>query len=438
MDLNHTEHIHKKETGTEENKILLWCSYCGQKYRLGKKLAGKTGTCDECHNEFAIPYVSQTEPKLKKTISFLCEHCDTKLLKPQELAGIGINCHECGNKIIVPEAAIEEDSPANLLEPFIVAETTRTDITAISSEAEIEPEEDRILFWCNHCGQKYRLPQYLVGKAGVCIKCQNYLFIPHASQTKPDLEDKIVFPCKYCGQKLRKAQRLVDTEVKCHKCRRRVIVPKKSKISSLPQIGSRPEERILFWCRYCAQKYRLPQNLAGKTGTCDRCQKSFIIPQTSQTKADLQKTIIFPCEHCGKDLWETQELAGVKVQCSRCGEESIVPEKQINSEKIFAVSSSAKTAAINLLASEQPIRPSKAKAIAAISSSISLTKDAVKTPVIHKRQITITNNPPIIYRIKNYFHKKKKKSFISTIFFVFIDNIVDAYESSRLSKKTFL
>jgi RNase P subunit RPR2 len=420
----------------EEDRILFWCNHCGQKYRLPRRLDGKTGVCIKCQNYLFIPHVSQTKPELKKTVSFPCEHCGKKQLKAQELAGTEISCYECGKNNIVPEKSKKSlakiVNPIRLLEPFLVAETTRTDLPL---------PEDKILFWCSHCGQKYCLPQNLDGKAGICTKCQSYLFIPHVSQTKPNLEKTVVFPCKHCGQKLRKTRKLIGTEISCSNCSKKNLVPEKSKISSLPKSGSAPEDRILFWCSYCAQKYRLPQHLAGKTGTCDRCQKKFIIPQESQTKPELQKTIIFPCEHCDKDLWETQELAGTEIRCGRCGEESIVPEKpgteQINPEKTFGVSNAAKIAAKDLLVTERSTQTSK-KATSEISSLLSLSENAAKAPLSYKKQIIITDNPPTIHKLKNHFNKKAGKSFISAMFVTFIDYVIDRHESGRRLSKPFI
>lgn len=457
-----------KSESPKDEKILFWCNCCGQKYRLPRHLDGKSGVCSKCRNFLFIPHVSQSKPELKKTISFPCEHCGKKQLKTQELAGTETTCYHCSKKYIVPaksrKSLIQIVNPISLLEPFLVAETTRTDIPI---------PDDKILFWCSHCGQKYRLPRNLNGKAGICTKCQNYLFIPHVSQTKPKMEWSVVFPCKYCGQKLRKARKLAGTEVKCKHCSRNVIVPEKSKISVLAQKGSSPEERILFWCSYCAQKYRLPQHLAGKTGTCDNCQKHFVIPKVSQIKPDLKKTIVFPCADCGKTLWEGEDLTGVEVQCSRCGEGNIVPDK---SDRTLARKSQSE----NLLGS--PVIPRsmpgdplsvglstelKIKAKAEVKATIkaqrsSSTKDISKndsastaelaakaaieksdTSKINsapsrKTQIVITDNPPIIHKLKHYFHEKAEKYFIFAMLVIVIDYIIDSFEAERHPSKSFI
>jgi len=554
----------KIETPVEDNNIIMWCSYCGQKYRLRKELAGKTGTCDECQNEFVIPHVSQTKAEMEQAISFSCKKCNKKLLRPLKLAGKEITCHECGEKNIVPETIIEEESPLDLLEPFIVAETTRTDITAVRPASETQDkEENKILFWCNHCGQKYRLPSRLNGKAGVCSKCKNYLFIPHASQAKPTLkktisfpckkcgktqlkgqelvgkeincykcgesnivpekskkslknkvnplsllepflvaettqtdlvmpEDKIlfwcshcgqkyrlprtldgkagictkcdnylfiphvsqekpkkeisiVFPCKYCGERIRKSRKLIGEEVKCGKCSKRVIVPEKSKITALAKVGSKPEERILFWCSYCSQKYRLPKHLTGKTGTCDKCQKRFTIPAESQSKPILKDTIAFNCEHCGKELWEDQELIGCETQCTRCGEENFVPEKskktfmqKLETGNFFA--NTPKTMVgdpVKAMFSpdSQTVTKSSSKRsrdISKIAAEISAAKPS------HKKELKLTDKLPTIHRIRNYVHEKAEKYLIFAMLVNVIDNIVDKLDAKQHPAKPFV
>ena len=199
-----------------------------------------------------------------------------------------------------------------------------------SKEIEVLDESnsgEKILFWCDECGQKYRLPQDCAGKTGICFRCQAYLFIPSKSQEKPVPTKMIVFACAHCGSKQRKLRKLIGTEAKCDECGEKNIVPKKSRTSSLPQNGDAPDTRILFWCAYCGQKYRLPKHLAGKPGNCDRCNNDFTIPNESQAKPTLRETIIFPCEHCGQKQWKAIEQVGEKIECDKCGEGNTVPEE---------------------------------------------------------------------------------------------------------------
>ena len=187
-------------------------------------------------------------------------------------------------------------------------------------------EDEKILFWCPECGQKYRLPKDSAGETGVCFKCQNYIFIPSKSQEQATPSKKILFACVHCGSKQQKARKYIGIEVKCNECGKDNVVPEKSKISSLSKKGDVPEEKILFWCHYCGQKYRLPKHLAGKSGNCDRCQNDFIIPTESQEKAILQKTSVFPCEHCGQKQWKAREQIGEEFECGGCSNKSIIPD----------------------------------------------------------------------------------------------------------------
>jgi RNase P subunit RPR2 len=187
--------------------------------------------------------------------------------------------------------------------------------------------EEKILFWCPECGQKYRLPKDSAGETGICFKCQAYLFIPSKSQEKPPPTKVILFACKHCGSKQRKARKLIGSEEKCSECGEKNIVPEKSKTSALPKDGNLPEEKILFWCHYCGQKYRLPQHLAGKPGNCDRCHNDFVIPNKAESKPIVKETIIFPCEHCGQKQWKPVKLIGEETKCAKCGGENTVPEE---------------------------------------------------------------------------------------------------------------
>jgi RNase P subunit RPR2 len=416
----------------KDDKILFWCNHCGQKYRLPKKLYGKTGVCSNCKNYIFIPHVSQSKPQLKETVSFPCENCGKIQLKAKELAGTEVSCYECGHNNIVPAKSIkpkDTEDQASLLDSFLAVETTRSDL--------IIPE-DKILFWCSHCGQKYRLPRNLYGKAGICTKCQNYIFIPRVSQTTPPKEKSIVFPCKYCGKKQVKSRKLIGEELNCDKCHRRIIVPAKSQISSLAKAGSKLEDRITFWCGYCGQKYRLPEHLAGKSGTCDKCQKRFVIPDESQDKPNMKRTVVFPCEHCGKRLWEEKELAGTVTECVRCGEENVVPERssislldKLESSHFFKIGSQPASMVGDPIVGAS----TKRKAKPAVDSPEALAGEAEPAK---RTQIIITENPPKIHKLKNYFHQKAEKYFVMAIFVILVDYLVDLYESERHPSRAFV
>ena len=203
--------------------------------------------------------------------------------------------------------------------------TEDTSHNATNDRQNTEPEKS-IRFWCSECGQKYRLPQKLAGKTGICFKCESYMFIPKKSQDKPPVKLTVVFPCKHCGKKIRKKSKLAGSEIKCNECGSKNIVPNESKISVLGGKGPVQQDRILFWCNYCGQKYRLPKKLAGKTGNCDRCLNDFVIPDKPQEKPQLKETVVFPCKFCGQKQWRETSSIGKKLPCVKCGEKLEVPQ----------------------------------------------------------------------------------------------------------------
>jgi hypothetical protein len=183
---------------------------------LPKTLAGKTGTCDRCFNDFVIPDQTQDKPQLKKTVVFPCKFCGQKQWRETSSIGQKVPCVRCGEKIEVPE----NFDQTTLLKPEIT-----------------EPE--RILFWCAHCGQKYRLPKKLAGKKATCDRCQNDFIIPHESQSQPSPDDIITFPCENCGQKVRKSKTLAGKKFTCRECGRRGIIPLKSKKSLIEIVSQK-------------------------------------------------------------------------------------------------------------------------------------------------------------------------------------------------------
>lgn len=303
-----------------EKKILFWCPECGQKYRLPKDTAGQTGICFKCQAYLFIPSKSQKNPPQTKMIVFACAHCGSKQRKSRKLIGTEAKCSECDEKNIVPK---------------------RSKTSSLSKNG--DTLEERILFWCDHCGQKYRLAKHLSGKAGNCDRCHNDFIIPEKSQTKPALKETTIFPCQHCGQKQWESIDQTGKEIECKKCHGENIVPGKSKVSPFLKPETENKERIFFWCCHCGQKYRLPRSFAGKRANCDKCQNDFIVPMKSQVKPTRKEIVIFPCEHCGKKIKKTKDIAGTEVKCSECGGGNIVPEKSkkslldiLSSKKSFA------------------------------------------------------------------------------------------------------
>jgi len=491
-----------------EDRILFWCEYCGQKYRLPGHLAGKSGSCDRCHNNFIIPYKSQEKPRLRKTVVFSCARCGSKQWKGIELIGKESKCYKCGAKNIVPEN-IDVSLPAK--------------------------KDDRIIFWCWHCGQKYSLPRKMAGKTGVCDICHNNLLIPSESQTKPKYMETIVFPCEYCAVKLRKSKDFAGKKIHCISCGREVIVPAKSKRSLVeiidpgkqldinteatktnlhlpppapkeppekkipvePEPDALPEEKpdvtpqppgkkaeakkvpveivssakkplggadkdlaenIRFWCGYCGQKYSLGKELAGKRSVCDICGNELLIPRQSQNRPErFDDVIVFQCEHCDKKQWRPRKLAGTQTVCTECGEENTVPAESkisflermtpLKLRNAFIVSEATRT---DLVVVGRPVarkqEPGEKKDSAAkfsrpaehyedeiLETNLNLLASKLAEP-----RIIITEEPPTIHKIKNYFQRKAEKYFIFAICVVFMDYLIDAYGEGKRPSKTFI
>lgn len=486
---------------TKSDRILFWCHHCGQKYRLPRDLAGKKANCDKCKNDFIIPAESQVKPERRETIIFPCEHCGQKIRKPKELIGAAIKCSECGKSNIVPEKSkkslLEIVAPKKALAPFISAEATRmnlqipqqitkpkispakqtpeeinlnfkkkiTSLAAQKTEGEpskpapatdTEKVEEQILFWCSYCKQKYRLPHNLAGKKSICNHCHNDLLIPSISQTEPQQKDTIIFPCKHCGKKLWKPLEFIGKEVVCHQCGKENTVPEKSSFKKIvpPQSSEKTKEepqaterKILFWCGYCKQKYRLPDKLAGKKSTCDICKNELFIPSISQTKPQLKDAIIFHCKHCNKKLWKPLELADKEVTCHECGKENTVPKTSsfkkpapIKLQNAFIATDSNQKSMLIVG------RPTVSREKTANKFRFKTTHDTEPTEEGRLRtredyigpKIVITEDPPTIHKINNFFQRKAEKYFIFAIFVLVLEYLINTYSEGRRPSKTFV
>lgn len=178
-----------------------------------------------------------------------------------------------------------------------------------------------IRFRCKNCNQKYELDDDWLGEIAECVKCGELLPIPARSeQLAPDtpLSDSphqlektvplidifhprkvkkiknissfgpdasandIVFRCKICDQKYRLPVDLAGKVAECGKCKRNMLIPLLSEEQPKPQVKTEGAADITFWCEFCGQKYRLPPSLAGQQAECTRCKKAFVVPVVSQ------------------------------------------------------------------------------------------------------------------------------------------------------------
>jgi len=184
-----------------------------------------------------------------------------------------------------------------------------------------------------------------------------------------------------------------------------------------------------------------------------------LIPTISQTKAELKDAIVFSCEHCGKKLWKSQELAGTKIICHECDKENTVPEKTKKSllQKVTPIKlhgsfiKQEETVTNMIVVGKPPVDPDappkkkfKSKVIYNTDpiektnkeeekSSASLDREAYIGP-----QIIITEDPPTIQKIKNYFQRKAEKYFIFALAVLFIDYLINTYGEKRRPSKTFV
>ncbi|MHB9138277.1 MAG: hypothetical protein ACYC4Q_02620 [Victivallaceae bacterium] len=173
-----------------------------------------------------------------------------------------------------------------------------------------------IRFRCRNCNQKYELEDEWAGKVSECLRCGAAMPVPGGSQLSADetlpksnsiqraipveglnpmdkiqklqivsataktgAPDDIIFRCKICQQKYRLPRELAGKVAECAKCRRNMVVPSVSDSSTVK--AAKLENNIVFWCKSCGLKYRLSKELAGQRAECTRCKSTFPIPKVS-------------------------------------------------------------------------------------------------------------------------------------------------------------
>ncbi len=181
-----------------------------------------------------------------------------------------------------------------------------------------------VRFRCKGCNQKYELEDDWSGETVDCVKCGTPMRVPEKSEipdgkdipvaaphkniekataiasfipvidkskdkiqrikvsstnSKNQSPDDIIFHCKICSQKYRLPKRFGGHLAECAKCKKNMIIPSPSDIGVAQ---ANPEENVIFWCKYCGQKYRLPKDIAGQEGECTQCNKIFKIPEQSE------------------------------------------------------------------------------------------------------------------------------------------------------------
>ncbi|MDD5597401.1 MAG: hypothetical protein PHV82_05620, partial [Victivallaceae bacterium] len=141
-----------------------------------------------------------------------------------------------------------------------------------------------------------------------------------------------------------------------------------------------------------------------------------------------------------------KELAGTVIECVRCGEENVVPETSSFSlpDKLDTGHFSDMGRPPSTMVGD-PItagvssrrRLSSQGAYPAIPADEPASPTAGEPEPSRRTQIIITDNPPQIHKIKNYFHQKAEKYFLMAIAVILVDYLVDLYESERRPSKAF-
>lgn len=170
-----------------------------------------------------------------------------------------------------------------------------------------------IRFRCKNCNQKYELDNEWAGKVSECLRCGAAMPVPGGPQestppksnsmqraipveglnpmdkiqklqivsatAKTGAPDDIIFRCKICQQKYRLPRNIVGQVAECAKCKKNMVVPSVSDSSTVK--AAKQESNVVFWCKSCGLKYRLSKELAGQRAECTRCKSTFPIPKAS-------------------------------------------------------------------------------------------------------------------------------------------------------------
>ncbi len=186
-------------------------------------------------------------------IRFRCKNCNQKYELEDHWAGQVSECLRCGAAMQVPkESQIPQDSnskksktirramPVQGINPLDKIQK----VQIVSATAKSGAADD-IIFRCQICHQKYRLPRDLAGQVAECAKCNRNMVVPVKSDDwaknaeKPD--DEIVFWCKACGAKYRLEKELVGQRVECTRCKSTFPVPKESETAPPKNLPSQSQ-----------------------------------------------------------------------------------------------------------------------------------------------------------------------------------------------------
>lgn len=195
-----------------------------------------------------------------------------------------------------------------------------------------------IRFRCKNCRQKYELDNGFAGQDVECVRCQKQMTVP----VETELPSKRTETSTDSAGKIKRAEAVADL----------MNMQKIKKVQSISQNSkSASEEDIVFRCKICNQKYRLPQEMAGQNAECAKCKRNIVVPEHSELKpaamlkatvkstapeatsakqdpqASITEQIAFRCKSCGQKYRLSKDLIGVQTECTRCKNTIEVPEK---------------------------------------------------------------------------------------------------------------
>lgn len=172
-----------------------------------------------------------------------------------------------------------------------------------------------IRFRCKNCNQKYELEDQWGGQVSECLRCGAAMQVPKESQIPQDN-----IPNK--SKTIKRAMPVQGINVLDK-------IQKVQIVSATAKSGAADD--IIFRCKVCQQKYRLPRDLAGQVAECAKCKKNMVVPATSETGARIadkaDSAVVFWCKACGVKYRLAKELAGQRVECTRCKSTFPVPQE---------------------------------------------------------------------------------------------------------------
>ena len=297
------------------------------------------------------------------SIRFRCKKCNQKYELDDDCSGDTLDCIRCKTQMEVPpESEIPSNDSAKPVLPPVTDRKEKIQEIRITSSTAKNKAPDDIIFRCKICNQKYRLPKSIGGQIAECAKCKKNMIVPMQSDGASNTKETVLFWCKSCGQKYRLPKEIAGEEGECSRCHNAFIVPGKSEerppapesrkaiekataiASFIPVVDKNKDkiqkisvrsttsrnkspDDIIFCCKVCNQKYRLPKNLGGQLAECARCKRNMVVPRLSDSVADAatQENVTFWCKSCGQKYRLPKELAGQEGECAKCNKIFEVP-----------------------------------------------------------------------------------------------------------------